>query len=109
MACELTAYCMRGSDIRSQRASDQRSKFKHWNIISYLLQAVMGTASGSREMLVHSEISRSRNIGKAEDVKSNIPVEERWQSFIEEEGARRLGWCIYVSKVSELLTTELRG
>jgi len=81
----------------------------------------MGTASGSREMLVHSEISRgslvtmsrrihllrSRNTGKAEDVRSNITVEERWQSFIEEEGARRLGWCIYVSNVSELLSTEL--
>jgi hypothetical protein len=78
--------------------------------MAYTLQAALDIACGSREMFLHAEIMRSSitttcrrlhllRASKAVDWSdSTIPAEDRWKTYIEDEGRRRLGWGIYVSQ-----------
>jgi len=77
--------------------------------MAYTLQAALDIACGSREMFLHAEIMRSsitttcrrlhllRASKPVDWSDSTIPAEDRWKTYIEDEGRRRLGWGIYVS------------
>ncbi len=93
-----------------QRASDQRAKFERSTTQAYLLQAIFGIACGSRELYLHSEITRCSlvtacrrlHLLKATTTLPSTPdgtlltPEERHRAYVEEEEKRRLGWGIYV-------------
>lgn len=96
-----------------QRASDQRSKFDPNIATAYFLQTIIGISCGSRELMLHTEISRASLVtsqrrlhllrpgrSAVDDLLSDNPeptVEEKWKAWLEDEGRRRLGWAIFVS------------
>lgn len=77
--------------------------------MAYTLQSALDIACGSREMFLHAEIMRSsitttcrrlhllRATKAADWSDPATSLEERWKTYIEDEGRRRLGWGIYVS------------
>jgi len=89
--------------------------------MAYTLQAALDIACGSREMFLHAEIMRSSitttcrrlhllRAGKAVDwTDPTIPAEERWKTYVEDEGRRRLGWGIYVSLSVMRVLTKASG
>lgn len=80
---------------------------------AYMLQTLVGMACGSREMMLHGEISRAslctttRRLHLLRPGKTateelyakerNPSVEDRYRAYLEDEGKRRLGWGAYVS------------
>ncbi|ORY25649.1 fungal-specific transcription factor domain-domain-containing protein [Naematelia encephala] len=93
--------------VQWMRASDQRSKFDIDALIAYTLVTLLGLSCGSRELFLHSEISRcSLNTSRRrlhwlrtnrdDSFKGGNSVEDRWQVFIEEEGRKRVGWGIFL-------------
>ena len=90
--------------------------------MAYTLQAALDIACGSREMFLHAEIMRSsitttcrrlhllRASKPVDWSDSTIPAEDRWKTYIEDEGRRRLGWGIYVSvyRMDHLMSASRR-
>lgn len=99
-----------------QRASDQRSKFDNNVTLAYLLQVIAGMACGSRELMLHTEISRASLVtslrrlhllrpGRSalEQVLSDnahATSEAKWKAWLEDEGRRRFGWSLFVSRTT---------
>jgi hypothetical protein len=89
--------------------------------MAYTLQAALDIACGSREMFLHAEIMRSsitttcrrlhllRSSKPVDWSDSSLPVEDRWKTYIEDEGRRRLGWGIYVGHESRVALMIVAG
>lgn len=80
------------------------------------MQTLVGMACGSREMMLHGEISRAslctttRRLHLLRPGKTateelyarerDPSVEDRYKAYLEDEGKRRLGWGAYVRKTN---------
>lgn len=111
--------------LTTQRASDQRSKFDLNGMAAYMLQTLVGMACGSREMVLHGEISRAslctttRRLHLLRPGKTateelfakerNPSLEARYRAYVEDEGRRRMGWGACVSSASCLLSRKAAG
>ncbi|KAI9634952.1 fungal-specific transcription factor domain-containing protein [Dioszegia hungarica] len=98
--------------VQWMRASDQRSKFDRNLLVSYMLQSLVGVACGSREMMLHAEISRCSLVtslrrlhllrpgrSASDDLlsKGGQPsIHDKWLAWVEDESRRRFGWGVYL-------------
>lgn len=81
--------------------------------LAYLLQVIAGMSCGSRELMLHTEISRASLVtslrrlhllrpGRSalEEVlstNSRATADVKWKAWLEDEGRRRFGWSLFVS------------